>query len=337
MDEITPKKKPRSFVYLFVFLIVAIAIFSFFWFRTPSQDIEELIESDEIIQEKPIDYEEPIDINKVKDNLSVEEENNQGIKFRTIHATCRPENPDCYVISTPFNFRYVEGEDKIQLSLIRVENNDLRSPDLTYWEYNENEETQKYQLKNLRIETVDYPYIGSKGNVFLDLTLDMGNTYCFQLSEGDRKSEVWCQNLEIDPLKENGPIQFSLIPSENQSQLHLAIIFNAYAEETVKNLLKESSLTLNYPEEFNKGSVEFSSEDLLSNLKYCNNYYLVDLPLSLEESLVHLLMPDVENYTIIPSDYVVEVELKHQDASLKQEATVDSSCEGPLFLCDNYV
>jgi hypothetical protein len=344
MEGVRPKKDSISWSYLIIFGAIALAVF--LWFRLPfpgpSQTEMEIREPKLIEQEKPLNYENKIDIGKAKENppditgLAVDEGTTPGIEFRTIHAICRPEDPDCYVVSMPFHFQYIEGQDKVRLVLIRVENDNLSSPDLTYWEDKENEETQKFHLNNLRFDTVSYPYIGTKGNVFLDLTLDIGKTYCFQLVEGSLKSDIWCQNFELGVFSRDF-IEFSLIPTENQSQLHLVVIFNTYGKETIRNLLKESSLTLTYPDEFNKDNLEFSSEDLLDNFKYCNDNYLVDLPILLEEKFIEKLMPKEENNTLIPSDYNVEVEMKHQEASLKQEARFDSSCGGPLLLCDNYV
>ena len=341
MDGVKSRRKSKGWISFVVLGVIVFAIF--LWFQMPLQGPshleKELREPMVIMQEKPINYETKIDIEKAKNNppdiigFAVSEDTSPGIEFRTIHAVCATDNPDCYVISMPFNYKYVEGQDKIRLVLIRVENDNLNSPDLIYYEKNGNETKQEKRLKDLRFDKVDYSYFGTKGNVFLDLTLDMNKTYCFQLVEGDLKSDIWCQNFEVDAFSDDF-IRFSLVPVENPSQiadddkaeLHLKGVFSVLGEEPLKRMLRDSSLKVIYPEEFDKDNLEFSSEDLLENFKYSNNQYLIDIPISLEGRYVKKLMPKEVNGTfIVGGDPVIKVELKQGDASFEQDAILDFS------------
>jgi hypothetical protein len=310
-------------------------------FQGPGQSDKELREPMVIEQEKPINYETKIDIDKAKNNppditgLAVDDQTTPGIEFRTIHAICRPEDPDCYVVSMPFHFRYVEGQDKIRLVLIRVENDGLISPDLVYYEDKGNETKKEKRLRNLRFDTVDYPYIGSKGNVFLDLTLDMNKTYCFQLEEGSLKSDIWCQNFEVDAFSRDF-IQFAVNLVEENQEVYLSISFNSLGEGPIKRLLNQSSLKIVYPQEFGGQEVKFSSQELVHNFRKCNEYSLSVLKLpGIDNTEFNKLLPTIENNTSIPSDYLFSIEMKQNNVSMWQEVNAMPECNMASLLCLN--
>ncbi len=318
---------------------------SFYSERDQNESEKDQNESKLVFSEVPLNYEAKINLNSLGNNSSdfvgdvFNKSNSEKILFREIHAICAPTDLDCYVFSSPFNYIYKSGENKVEIIQIRVENADLEKPRLAYYEYNDSNYSQKMYLDELRFSSMEYPYLGTKGNLFLNLTLDLNKTYCFQLEDGKRTSDILCQTFQVDFLSRDF-IRLSLASLDNLSDIHdihLFMVFKDRSEQEIKEGLMNCSLRLFFPEEFSIEVVEFSSEDLLNNFKFCGGNYLVDLTLSLEDDLIEKIVPKINGTEVLDAKYKTRVEVVRGSNSLILEAIFDMSCESQLHFCDNFV
>ncbi|HOI19155.1 MAG TPA: hypothetical protein PLX15_04830 [Candidatus Woesearchaeota archaeon] len=256
------------------------------------------------------------------------------IHFRTINAMCDKSDPNCYYFSLPFNYQLNPNDDKIRILQIRIEESDLKSPEIVYYEHVENltpsQKPEKKVLDSVRFSKIEYPIIGDKGNLFFELLLEQNKVYCFQIIDGEKKSDIWCQNLSIEFLSED-LINFMVVKLDDNTtgQIHLVVDFSDFNIKAIKETLGNATLDLEFPRGYNLEAINFSGKDLLNNYFLCDdvhNLVLLNISLELEtiDSLLYEAKDDDENLESYSNPFVVT--LKHK-FTITKNTSLSTRCD----------